>query len=66
MKPYPSVFRAQTSNLRPATVVLEPTNLHEVSNRIPPTSHTTNIVSKDFIQHAIYYNMIYTTILYHT
>ena len=39
MKPYPSVYHAYTSKLRPAIVLFEPTNLDEVSDRIPPTSH---------------------------
>ena len=39
MKPCPSVFHACASKLRPAIGFFEPTNLDEVSNRIPPTSH---------------------------
>ena len=39
MKPYPSVVHAYTSKSRPAIGFFEPTNLDEVSNRIPPTSH---------------------------
>ena len=40
MKPYPSVFHAYTSKMRPAIGFFEPRNLDEVSNRIPPTSHS--------------------------
>ena len=38
MNPYPSVFYACASRLRPAISFVEPTNLDEASNRIPPTS----------------------------
>ena len=38
IKPYPFVFHAYTSRLRPVTFLIEPTNLDEVSNRISPTS----------------------------
>ena len=44
MKPYPSIFHAYVSQLRPAIVFFEPsdlaTDLDEVSNCIPPTSQT--------------------------
>ena len=45
MKPYPSVFHAYTasytSKMKPVIGFLgEPTYLDEVSNRIPPTSHS--------------------------
>ena len=39
MRPYPSVFHAYTSKLRPVIFVFEPNNLDEASSRIPPTSH---------------------------
>ena len=41
MKPCPSFVRTYTGKfeLRPVRVLFEPTNLDEVSNRIPPTSH---------------------------
>ena len=38
MKPYPSVFHTYASNLSPVKVFVGPTNLDEVSKRIPPTS----------------------------
>ena len=38
MKPYPSVFHACTSKLRPAIGFFEPNQLDEVSKRIPPIS----------------------------
>ena len=38
MKPYPSVFHAYTSEMRPTIGFYEPENL-EVSNRISPTPH---------------------------
>ena len=36
MKPDPSVFHAYTNDMRPTIGFFEPTNLDEVSNRIPP------------------------------
>ena len=39
MKPYPSVFPACASKLRPVTGFFEPKLLDEVSNRIPPTTY---------------------------
>ena len=38
MKPYPSAFHANTSKLRLVIGFFEPTDIDEVSNRIPPTS----------------------------
>ena len=38
IKTHPSGFHAYTSKFRPMTGLVEPTNLDEASNRIPPTS----------------------------
>ena len=43
MKPYPSVFHAHTSKLRPVMGLFVPNYLDEASNRIPPTSHLKDI-----------------------
>ena len=56
MKPYPSVFRTYTNKLRPIIGFWEPTNLDEVSNRIPPTSHYA----------IIYYTILYYAMLHYT
>ena len=40
LKPYPPGFLAYTSKMRPVIGFSEPAKLIEVSNRIPPTSHT--------------------------
>ena len=40
MKPYPSVIRAYTNKSRPTIGFSEPNKLDEVSNRMPPTSHS--------------------------
>ena len=39
MKPYPAVFQAYISTLRPVMGILGPIHVDEASNRIPPTSH---------------------------
>ena len=40
MKPYPPVFHSYTNKLRPVIGIFEPQTFDEVSNCIPPTSHS--------------------------
>ena len=44
MKPYPSVFHAGASKLRPPMGLFEPTNIDEASNRVPPTSQQVSLL----------------------
>ena len=39
MNPFPSVVHTDTNKLKPIIGFVEPTNLDEDSNRVPPTSH---------------------------
>ena len=42
MTPCPSVLHAYTNTMKPVIGILGPTSLDEVSNRIPPTSQSTD------------------------
>ena len=61
MKPYPSVFHAYTSQLRPVRGFFDPTSLDEVSNRIRfPTAFS--IIGDLFAMHNLLYVYMYICI----